>query len=135
MVIEHLLDPFAVVSTIARKLKPGGELLVSTVVRDSLDGWIFGVHGVSYDFPRHMVFFRKRDLDALLATDFNVVRSAHDETPIDFWRPARRRHHAIDRWILRFFRLPGSSLLVVLLARLGLTGRVAFRCRRKVAVP
>jgi|GEM_PF-1199703 len=133
MVVEHLVNPFTTMRSIATKLKPGGELLFSTVIRDSADGWIFGQYGVSYDFPRHMVFFKKEDLLGMLKADFEGTECCHQCTPIDFTRPARLRGKWFDAWIANFFRLPGSRLLVKLLARLNLMGRVSIRCRRRVA--
>lgn len=131
MVLEHLLDPFKSVAQIARKLKPGGEFLFSTVIRDSIDGSIFGQYGVSYDFPRHMVFFRKRDLTSMLREDFDRVQSWHQSTPIDFQRPAYLRSARFDPELQRFFKTPSGERVVRLLARLKLMGRVSYRCRRK----
>ena len=131
MVLEHLIDPFAVVQTIARKLKPGGEFLFSTVIRDSLDGRIFGRYGVCYDFPRHMVFFRKRDLNELLRPQFDRIQSWHQNTPIDFQRPAYLRSARFDSELQRFFKTRTGARVVYTLARLKLMGRVSYRCRRK----
>lgn len=131
MVLEHLVNPFEVVQQIARKLKPGGEFLFSTVIRDSLDGRIFGRYGVCYDFPRHMVFFRKRDLNDLLQHDFDRVQSWHQSTPIDFQRPAYLRSARFDPELQRFFKSRIGTKVVYRLARLKLMGRVSYRCRRK----
>ena len=131
MVLEHLVNPFTVVQQIARKLKPGGEFLFSTVIRDSIDGRIFGRYGVCYDFPRHMVFFRKRDLAWMLQTHFDRVQSWHQSTPIDFQRPAYLRSGRFDPELQRFFKTPAGEHVVRLLARLKLMGRVSYRCRRK----
>jgi SAM-dependent methyltransferase len=131
MVLEHLVNPFAVVQRIARKLKPGGEFVFSTVIRDSLDGRIFGRYGVCYDFPRHMVFFRKHDLNELLRRDFDPIQSCHQNTPIDFQRPAYLRSGRFDGELQRFFKTRAGARVVELLARLKLMGRVSYRCRRK----
>lgn len=130
MVIEHLRNPFETARVIANKLKPGGELLFSTVIRDSLDGYMFGPYGVSYDFPRHMVFFRKNDLNEMLEERFDVIRSCHQSTPIDFQRPARLRGAPVDPYISRFFHSAVGGWLVRRLAQFKLMGRVSYRCRR-----
>ena len=133
MVLEHLVNPFNVVRQIARKLKPGGEFLFSTVIRDSLDGQIFGRYGVCYDFPRHMVFFRKRDLNEMLRCDFDRIQSWHQSTPIDFQRPARLRNSRFDPELRKFFESRAGTEVATLLARLKLMGRVSYRCRRKLS--
>lgn len=135
MVIEHLLNPFEIARVIASKLKPGGELLFSTVIRDSLDGYVFGPYGVSYDFPRHMVFFRKHDLNKMLEGRFEVLRSCHQSTPIDFQRPARLRGAPVDAYISRFFQSTVGLWVVRRLAHLKLMGRVSYRCRRTFSTP
>lgn len=130
MVMEHLLNPFETAKLIGNKLKPGGELLFSTVIRDSLDGYMFGPYGVSYDFPRHMVFFCKNDLNEMLEERFEVIRSCHQSTPIDFQRPARLRGAPVDAYISRFFHSGLGLWLVWRLAQMKLMGRVSYRCRR-----
>ena len=131
MVLEHLVNPFAVVRKLACKLKPGGEFLFSTVIRDSLDGRIFGKYGVCFDFPRHMVFFSKRDINDMLSNEFEQIRSWHQSTPIDFQRPASLRNGNHDDQLRAFFASRSGVHAVSLLARLKLMGRVSYRCRRK----
>jgi SAM-dependent methyltransferase len=137
MVLEHLCNPFEVISRIAAKLRPGGQLLFSTVIRDSLDGRFFGQHGVSYDFRRHMVYFRKQDLLDMLKEQFDCLECFHQHSPIDFVRPARWRLDdgnggLLDRLILVLAKTPMLSWFCLLQAWAGASGRVSFRCRRKL---
>jgi SAM-dependent methyltransferase len=134
MVLEHLHDPFAVVRTIARKLKPGGQFLFSTVTLDSLDARWFGKYWGGYDFPRHMVYLRLADIEGMVAADFEQVERFHQNAPVDFLRPAIWRapeKRLSDRLIARLARAGIGVTIGEILARSGQTCRVSFRCRRK----
>jgi SAM-dependent methyltransferase len=137
MTLEHMYDPFQVVRNIARKLKPGGQFLFSTIVRGSLDEKRYGKYWLHYDFPRHMVYFRKTDLYEMLEDRFEQIECFHQGAPQDFiwgatWRYERDgKSDFIDQIILRLDRCHRAQLINMYLAWLGLTSRVSFRCRRK----
>lgn len=137
MTLEHMYDPFQVVRDIARKLKPGGQFLCSTIVRGSLDEKRYGRYWLHYDFPRHMVYFRKTDLYEMLEDRFELIECFHQGAPQDFIWGATWRHEydgksdLIDRIVLKLDRSRTAQAINMYLAWLGLTSRVSFRCRRK----
>lgn len=129
MVIEHVADPYAVMREIARTLRPGGELLLSTVTRDSLDAAFFGEYWAGFDFPRHMTFFRNADIAALFANRFDRIRRFPQLGPIDWIRSASWRGRPIDRLVERLGRramlLPATAAALT-----GRSTRVSLRARR-----
>jgi 2-polyprenyl-3-methyl-5-hydroxy-6-metoxy-1,4-benzoquinol methylase len=134
MVLEHLHNPFAVVQTIARKLKPGGEFLFSTVTLDGLDARWFGKYWGGYDFPRHMVYLRMSDIWKMVSHDFEQIECFHQNAPIDFlrsaqWREPEKRFG--DRFIAELASAPFGQSVCEFLARMGQTCRVSVRCRKK----
>ncbi len=136
MVIEHLADPFTVVREAAKKLKPGGELLFSTVIHDSFDCKLFGEYWPNFDFPRHMVYFSMADLTTMLKDQFEAPEWFYQSAPVDFsrpasWRLAEGRGGVFDRLTLMLMSSRLGNLIGFLLAKAGLTSRVSFRCRRK----
>ena len=128
-VLEHCINPFAVVSMVADKLKPGGEFLFSTVVRNAIDARIYGRYWGGYDFPRHMIYFSLADIDTLLRDKFIQVKRIHENAPIDFVRSATWRNRPVDRIVRGIASSHMASPLTFLLARAGLTCRVSYRCR------
>lgn len=136
MVLEHLHDPYQVLKQVARKLKPGGQFVASTVVRDGLDARMFRDYWSGFDFPRHMVYFRKSDLLELLESSFEKIELFYQSAPIDFVRPAVSRKNegkgtAADDAILWVARSSLAPSLGLCLAWLHLTSRISFRCQRR----
>jgi SAM-dependent methyltransferase len=129
MVIEHVAEPYAVMREIARTLRPGGELLLSTVTRDSLDAWLFGAYWAGFDFPRHMTYFRNEDIAALLTKRFDRVERFHQLGPIDWVRSASWRGRPVDR-LVTFLGRRGMLGPAIVAAMAGRSTRVSFRARR-----
>jgi 2-polyprenyl-3-methyl-5-hydroxy-6-metoxy-1,4-benzoquinol methylase len=137
MVVEHLFNPFDIFHRISRKLKPGGQLLFSTVVRDSLDGKFFKQFWAGFDFPRHMVFFKKNDLLSTLVNDFDHIESFHQNAPIDFKRSTAlkiglKKGTLLDKMILALAQSRIANQIGRPLAWLGLTTRISVRCTKKI---
>jgi hypothetical protein len=65
-VIEHLPDPFAIVSALAKKLMPGGCFDGQTPNAASLEHRIFGLRWSGFHAPRHTVVFSVAGLRSLL---------------------------------------------------------------------
>jgi hypothetical protein len=75
-VIEHLPDPYRVVSALAERLAPGGLLEGQTPAAGSLEHRVFGTRWSGYHAPRHTVVFSPGGLATLLTrcglTDVSV---------------------------------------------------------------
>jgi SAM-dependent methyltransferase len=65
-VLEHLEDPAASVSTLARALRPGGVLLVGVPNLDSWQSRLGGERWFHLDVPRHRTHFTPRGLESLV---------------------------------------------------------------------
>ncbi len=135
MVLEHLSNPFDVVRRINRKLKTGGQFLFSTVVRHSLDDRLYGAYWTGYDFPRHLVYFEKKDLSVLLNKNFESINFSYQCWMDDFktgsaWKIGDGAGGILDRAVHALAsRLPNKILLPV--AWVGRTTRVSISCRKK----
>jgi 2-polyprenyl-3-methyl-5-hydroxy-6-metoxy-1,4-benzoquinol methylase len=136
MVVEHLLNPFSVFKQIARKMKPGGQFLFSTIVRDSIDAALYGKYWAGFDFPRHMVFFTLYDLREATAESFKELQWVHQVAPIDYvrsssWRTRDGKQLLFDK----FVRFVGGGvigqLIFLPLALMGSGCRVSFKCVRR----
>ena len=135
MVLEHLANQFDTVRRLARKLRPGGQFLFSTITRTGIDSRWFGTYWRNLDLPRHLVLFRTSDLSKMLSYDFEGVEMFFQAAPIDLAGSAQFREtdghgKLVDKLLLRL----GESRLTYLmqaLAILRLTSRVSVRCTRK----
>jgi hypothetical protein len=134
MVMEHLLNPFALVKRFAAKLKPGAELVFSTVIRDQIDSRIWKTYWRNLELPRHMVFFRMSELRQMLEPSFEHLQIHHQAEPIDFIGSARNRaaeeSHLLDK-ILIGIGDRGLKYPVIALSLLGQTSRVVVRAVKR----
>ncbi len=136
MVIEHLYDPFALLDLVAKKLKPGGQFLFSTIIRDSLDAKIYGKYWACYELPRHMVFFTQDDLCQSLKGNFEDIKVIRQTAYTDFhrgslWRLRNGQATLMDQVLGRI--PPGiiTETIGIILAALGGSSRVSIECRKR----
>ncbi len=74
-VVEHLADPVAYLKSAHELLAPDGRLVVQVPNASSWQFLLFGSHWNGMDVPRHLVDYRERDLERLLARcGFEIVR-------------------------------------------------------------
>lgn len=132
MVLEHLSNPFKVVEQIALKLKPGGQFLFSTVCRDSLDAKIYKSYWGGFDFPRHLVHFKKKDIMEMISENFVKVEYFYQNSPVDFQRSASWRNLYTDKIIRYLASSKLKYLFGMLIAMMGLSSRISFRCRKRL---
>ena len=64
-VIEHFLNPVAVLETCRDHLTPGGKLIIITPHADSLALRVFGLYWAGFHAPRHVYVFTKKSLEAI----------------------------------------------------------------------
>jgi SAM-dependent methyltransferase len=66
-VLEHLPDPHAATAEVARLLRPGGRLALSTGDVGSMAARVSGRHWHLYTLPEHLFFYSRESLRRLLA--------------------------------------------------------------------
>ncbi len=65
-VIEHIYDPVPFVQSMARRLKPGGSLILAAPDMGSIFRHVMGKRWPSFKYPEHVSFFDANTLPALL---------------------------------------------------------------------
>lgn len=120
-VLEHLPDPRATLSVIARLLRPGGACIFTIPNVDSHTARIFGADWYGYDVPRHFYLFPRRTLGTMLkVVGLGVERVVYVAAPNVWIGSLRFRLAARGRGRLaRLFRYQ-NPLAVAALAPLGL---------------
>ncbi|MBV9122862.1 MAG: class I SAM-dependent methyltransferase [Planctomycetes bacterium] len=96
-VIEHLLDPRAMLAELWRILKPGGRLLLTTHNVESLWRYVFGPYWINWHTPFHLYHFSVRSLGRLAEESGFRALYLGSRTPVF--------------WLLLSFRAARDSLL------------------------
>lgn len=62
-VAEHVPDPHALMQGVARVLKPGGKVIVTTPNPNSLGARLYGRHWLNWHVPYHLQFYTRESLE------------------------------------------------------------------------
>jgi SAM-dependent methyltransferase len=137
-VIEHLPDPFSVVSTLASRLEPGGYFDGQTPNAASFEHKIFGRYWSGYHAPRHTVVFSIAGLHRLLErSGVAAIRIAGAFNPAGYAVSLASLPHGhvrgiIPRHGLRWLLYVMSATVVLPFDVLsGAPGMVNFKAQRK----
>lgn len=77
-VIEHLHDPAAYLQSARALLRPNGRLIVQVPNASSWQFLVFGERWNGIDIPRHLVDYRRSDIEKLLENcGFEILRRKH----------------------------------------------------------
>ena len=119
-VIEHLVDPRAVIRRCAEWLEPGGCLILETPNTDSLDFRLFSKrYWGGYHIPRHWVLFNPDSLGRL-AQECGLEVAQVASLPSPFAWVWSFHHwlseHGAPRWVVDRFHWQNSALLGVFTA-------------------
>jgi SAM-dependent methyltransferase len=66
-VAEHVMDPHALMQGVARVLKPGGKVVITTPNPNSFGAWLYGRRWLNWHAPYHMQFYTRRSMGAVAA--------------------------------------------------------------------
>ena len=82
--LEHMRDVPSVLSAVARRLKPGGALVIAVPDLGGLQARVFGPNWLHADVPRHLYHFDAAALSHCIgAAGFAVRRTWHQEVEYD----------------------------------------------------
>lgn len=120
-VIEHLSDPVECLRIARRKLKIGGELIMTTPNAHCLSRFIFGRYWSSLDSPRHLFIFNPRLLSFLARKEGFQVASIEYNTSlgllgslhIAIFELLKRRIRFLDMFISNVLLYPLEMLLIL----------------------
>ncbi len=110
-VLEHLPDPHAALAELARLLRPGGLLALSTGDVGSLAARLSGSRWHLYSLPEHLFFFSRQSLRLLLGAHGLRVESMRAEGaryPLGYLAE-RLRKTLLRRPAARPARFPGAA--------------------------
>ncbi len=113
-VLEHLPDPHAAMAEIARCLRPGGLLALSTGDVQSFVARVSGARWHLYTLPEHLFFYSREGLRRLCAAHGLCVRSLRAEGaryPLGYL-VERLRKSLLGRAASGAARWPGAALVV-----------------------
>jgi len=94
--LEHLPDPSETLSLLARKLRPGGVLMVEVPYLDCHEFGIFGRHYSMIQAPVHLQFFDDKTMEYLAArAGLRLTRQCNNTlTPVHYvWSILNWSHH------------------------------------------
>lgn len=113
-VIEHLPDPHAAIGEVARLLRPGGRIALSTGDVGSLAARLSGPRWHLYTLPEHLFFYSRESLRRLLLAHGLRVERLRAEAalyPLGYL-VERLRKSLLGRGAARPARWPGSGLAI-----------------------
>ena len=114
-VLEHLYDPVSYLETAHRLLRPDGRLIVQVPNAACWQFLLFGQNWNGVDVPRHLIDYRKSDIDTLLDhCGFEVLRHKHfslRDNPAGFATSVAPSFDPMARRVRGIRETPGEKLL------------------------